>query len=746
MDKRRWTRCFQWMFWLCSFGTCFSGIIFAQTTWEFSGTPYTYQKAHLDSSTRVIMSKLGIRMHTFGAPYNQIDTTFIRVFSEDTSYKVLLFGQLSPAAGSNQVNLKNRVNIESATGVPDYATFISDYTAKKGTFTDYMVMQGHAYAWTTDAKQTEFRKIVNYLLADSVLFSTPSEYYRYVTDNSIPRTTKVHVILKLDDLRAASSYFYPCFTAYDFLVANRIKAGFGVNNMQNLTQAQIDTLNYYLRQKDETGQPLFEIWNHGLDHSMTAATVGGNWSAPGSWPGGSVPTSADDVIIPAGVTITLDIPDAVCNDLTIDGTLVALNTAATGLTVNGDLLIETGGSFTSPSLTGATANILHSLNVYGDFTNNGGTFDFRTGSAGTTMRVMNTTFLGNYNSTINVGTYSSSNNDFNGITVNKSGKAKLICASDVVCDPGASACVSQLVLKSGIIETGVNTMYALSTASTDVVSASTASYVNGALGRGMSNSAGKTNTFPVGDANGYRPIAVKSTTAGTATGHNVVVRVVPADANTIGETFTGSIDSVSRYRYYQISYNKGIGAGATSMSFSQFSPSYGLDDGIQPGNTNLRVAYSSDERLTWNGMLQTTAHTTDLSNPPTTITPTALVTPVTLNSGSGYIYVTLAKTNGVATDAGKNGVSLPNEFHLGQNYPNPFNPSTAIRYSIPRQAHVRLTVYALTGELLCTLIDEEQVAGSHEVVFNAASFASGMYVYRLTAGGNTQIRKMMLIK
>lgn len=734
------------MLWFFSLGVWLSGSIFAQTTWEFSGTPYAYQKAHLDSSTKVIMGKLGIRMHTFGAPYNQIDTTFIRVFSEDTSYKVLLFGQLSPAAGSNQVNLKNRVNIESATGVPDYATFIADYTAKKSTFTDYMVMQGHAYAWTTDAKQTEFRKIITYLLGDSVLFSTPLEYYRYLTDNSIPRTNKVHVILKLDDLRAASSYFYPCFTAYDYLVANGIKAGFGVNNMQNLTQAQIDTLSYYLRQKDQSGQPLFEIWNHGLDHSMTAATVGGNWSAPASWPGGSVPTSADDVVIPAGITITLDIPDAACNDLTIDGSLFALNTAATGLTVNGDLLIESGGSFISPSLTGATANIIHSLNVYGNFTNNGGTFDFKIGSAGTTMRVMNTTFLGDYNSTINVGTYSSSNNDFNGITVNKSGKAKLICASDVVCDPGASGCVSQLVLKNGIVETGVNTIYALSTASTDVVSASTASYVSGALGRGMSNSAGKTNTFPVGDANGFRPIAVKSTTAGTATGHNVVVRVVPADANTVGETLTGGIDSVSRVRYYQISYNKGIGAGATSMSFSQFSPSYGPDDNIQPGNTNLRVAFSTDERLTWNGMQQTTTHNTDLSNPPTTITPTALVTPLTLNSGSGYLYVSLAKVNGVTTETEHNETVLPKEFTLSQNYPNPFNPTTAIRYSLPQDAYVRLAVYSLTGELLSTLINQHQKAGSYEVVFDAHSFASGIYVYRLNDGTHTLVRKMLLVK
>ncbi|NTW34131.1 MAG: hypothetical protein HGB12_16185, partial [Bacteroidetes bacterium] len=163
----------------------------------------------------------------------------------------------------------------------------------------------------------------------------------------------------------------------------------------------------------------------------------------------------------------------------------------------------------------------------------------------------------------------------------------------------------------------------------------------------MSNSAGKSCPFQVGDANGYRPITVTSTTAGTATGHYVLVRCVSADANTGSSSFTGGIQNVSAMRYFKISYNKGIGAGATSMSFNLFSPSYGVDDGVVEGNTNLRVAYSTNERATWNGMSQTTPHIISLSSPPTTITPTALTTPVTLNSGSGYIYTALATSDGI---------------------------------------------------------------------------------------------------
>lgn len=622
----------------------------AQTTWEFSGTTYAYQKQHFDSATNVVNRLLGVQMRTFGAPYNQIDASLIQVMGEDPRYKVLLFGQLSPAPASGQINLTNRVFIESATGVPNFEYFLSSWYSKKGTYTDYMVMQGHPFDWTTTGKLTEFSNIINYLIAtDSVVFNTPYGYYRYLNDLSIPRTSKIQVILKLDDLRAAS-YFYPSLPAYDTLVAKKVKAGIGVNKMETLTQAQIDTLEYYLGQTTVSGDTLFEIWNHGLDHSQTVVTSGGNWSDASIWPGSEVPTAADDVTIPSGTTITVDVADAVCGDLTVNGTLVMLNTAACSLTVQGNLLINSGGSFTSPSLAGATSNVIHSLTIYGNFTNNGGTFDFRQGSAGTTLRAMNTSFVGSGHSTVSVGTYSSTNNDFNGITINKSGGAKLICASDVVCDPGSSAGVSQLTFTSGIIETGAYAIYALSTTSTDVVSPSSSSYVNGALGRGISNSGSQNKFFPVGDAYGYRPISVRNTTSGTATGHHVIVRCVHGSASTGSSAYTGGIDTVSAVRYYQISYNKGIGAGAASMSFSQFSPSYGADDGIQPGNTNLRVAYSTDERATWNGMSQSTAHMTSLTSPPTTIVPTALGTAVTLNSGSGYIYAALSDLSGSNTN------------------------------------------------------------------------------------------------
>jgi hypothetical protein len=618
------------------------------TTWEFDGTPYAYQKAHFDSATKVIQSKLGIQMHSFGAPYNQIDATLIQVMSEDTNYHVLMLGQNNPIG--NTINLTKRVQIESATGVPDYAYFLSDYNAKKPTYTTYMIMQGHPYAWTTTAKQTEFHNIINFLISEGVEFMTPYEYF-IRPNGRHPGTLKV--ILKFDDLRATSTYFTPCFQAYDFLVANKVKAGFGVNWMWNLTQPQIDTLKYYLRQTDDYDDLLFEIWNHGLDHSMNASTTGGLWSNPSTWASGMVPTAADDAVIEAGTTVTIDVTNAVCQNLTINGTLEAQNTAVTSLTVNGDLLISSTGMFTPPYLSTGTGNIIHTLYVHGDFTNSGGNFDFRTGSSGTTMRVINTSFVGNTNSVITIGTYSSSNNCFNGITINKTGGAKVICASDVFMDQGASTCKSELYLTNGIVETGSYSINCLSLTSADLIGGSTASYVVGALGRGMSNSGGKLCFFPVGDANGYRPISVRSTTAGVASGHYCRVRSIPADANTGGSIFANGIDKVSKIRYYSINYSKGIGSGATSMNFNQFYPSYGSDDGVIPGNTNLRVAYSVDSRAIWRGMNQTIPHTTSLTSPPTTIIPDSLTLGnyLTLNSGTGFIYVAIARVIGTTENS-----------------------------------------------------------------------------------------------
>ena len=90
--------------------------------------------------------------------------------------------------------------------------------------------------------------------------------------------------------------------------------------------------------------------------------------------------------------------------------------------------------------------------------------------------------------------------------------------------------------------------------------------------------------------------------------------------------------------------------------------------------------------------------------------------------------------------------NVPERFSLAQNYPNPFNPSTIIKYSVPENGFVRLSVYNLVGEEVSVLVSETVDAGFYEVTFNATNLPSGTYFYRLQVGNIVQLKKMLLMK
>jgi photosystem II stability/assembly factor-like uncharacterized protein len=92
--------------------------------------------------------------------------------------------------------------------------------------------------------------------------------------------------------------------------------------------------------------------------------------------------------------------------------------------------------------------------------------------------------------------------------------------------------------------------------------------------------------------------------------------------------------------------------------------------------------------------------------------------------------------------------SLPSEYALYDNYPNPFNPTTNIRYQLPADSKVKLTVYDILGNAVVILVDKEQAAGKYEIAFDANKYglSSGVYFYRLNAGEHSYINKMILMK
>ena len=89
---------------------------------------------------------------------------------------------------------------------------------------------------------------------------------------------------------------------------------------------------------------------------------------------------------------------------------------------------------------------------------------------------------------------------------------------------------------------------------------------------------------------------------------------------------------------------------------------------------------------------------------------------------------------------------IPKSFTLHQNYPNPFNPITTLRYDLPQETDVTLTIYDITGRMVQTLVNELQQSGMKKVIWNASDVSSGVYIYRIQAGNFTQTRKMILLK
>lgn len=90
--------------------------------------------------------------------------------------------------------------------------------------------------------------------------------------------------------------------------------------------------------------------------------------------------------------------------------------------------------------------------------------------------------------------------------------------------------------------------------------------------------------------------------------------------------------------------------------------------------------------------------------------------------------------------------NIPAEYELNAAVPNPFNPSTSIGFALPEPAKVALTVYDISGRQVAVLVDEFLPPGHHQAVFDGSGLASGIYLFRLTAGSFTAAGKMVLVK
>jgi hypothetical protein len=91
-------------------------------------------------------------------------------------------------------------------------------------------------------------------------------------------------------------------------------------------------------------------------------------------------------------------------------------------------------------------------------------------------------------------------------------------------------------------------------------------------------------------------------------------------------------------------------------------------------------------------------------------------------------------------------ILLPLKYALDAPHPNPFNSTTILSYQLPNQSPVHLTVWDIAGRLVKTLVDENQSAGQHQLVFDGSYLTSGIYLVRMQAGNFQAVRKIVLLK
>jgi photosystem II stability/assembly factor-like uncharacterized protein len=123
----------------------------------------------------------------------------------------------------------------------------------------------------------------------------------------------------------------------------------------------------------------------------------------------------------------------------------------------------------------------------------------------------------------------------------------------------------------------------------------------------------------------------------------------------------------------------------------------------------------------------------------------------------GYIYLgtdeSLWRSTAVTTEVPPSWTEI-SDYTLQQNYPNPFNPTTKIRYTLKAEGNIKLLIYDIKGELVSTLVNEKQQAGSYEVDFALPeNISTGVYIYRLTVSDNnthnvifSDVKKMVYLK
>ncbi|MBQ1866489.1 MAG: alginate lyase family protein, partial [Bacteroidales bacterium] len=123
-------------------------------------------------SDEIVTARSGIRMKTFGAPYNAVDENTAKALVATGNFTHVFFAPAKYFEGTGIVVLNNRVNLENGTGNVEFAYLKKNFEASK--YTDFIVLQGHPNGWR-DQKIKEFSQVLDYLLSQGCTFILPQE-------------------------------------------------------------------------------------------------------------------------------------------------------------------------------------------------------------------------------------------------------------------------------------------------------------------------------------------------------------------------------------------------------------------------------------------------------------------------------------------------------------------------------------------------------------------------------------------
>ncbi|MDD5363553.1 MAG: T9SS type A sorting domain-containing protein [Ignavibacteria bacterium] len=122
------------------------------------------------------------------------------------------------------------------------------------------------------------------------------------------------------------------------------------------------------------------------------------------------------------------------------------------------------------------------------------------------------------------------------------------------------------------------------------------------------------------------------------------------------------------------------------------------------------------------------------------------IPPFAVQGQDAYVY-NVGVDIGPVTGAGSPSITqVPNKYFLEQNYPNPFNPSTNIKFGVPQKSFVKLRVFDILGREVSVLVNKMMNAGSYSVDWNASTYHSGVFFYRLETQGCVETKRMILLK